>query len=85
MARRMKVGPKGQIVIPKDIRDKLGIKEFSEVLIDLIGTEVVISRSAPTSVSYTDFFTTTYAKKLKQKVGLKKVLDEEYERNLKMK
>ena len=55
MARRMKVGPKGQIVIPKDIRDKLGIKEFSEVLIDLIGKEVVISRSAPTSVSYTDF------------------------------
>ncbi|EQB66057.1 MAG: hypothetical protein AMDU3_IPLC00001G0223 [Thermoplasmatales archaeon I-plasma] len=85
MARRMKVGPKGQIVIPKDIRDKLGIKEFSEVLIVLRGTEVVISRSAPTSVSHTDFFTTTYAKKLKQKVDLKKVLDEEYERNLQMK
>ena len=51
MARRMKVGPKGQIVIPKDIRDKLGIKEFSEVLIDLRGTEVVVSRSAQTSVS----------------------------------
>ncbi len=78
----MKIGPKGQIVIPKDIRDKLGIKEFSEVLVDLRGSEVVISRSAPLSVSYTDFFTSTYAKKLKQKVDIKKILDEEYERNL---
>lgn len=78
----MKIGPKGQIVIPKDIRDKLGIKEFSEVLVDLRGSEVVISRSAPLSVSYTDFFTSTYAKKLKQRVDIKKILDEEYERNL---
>ena len=77
----MKIGPKGQIVIPKYIRDKLGMKEFSEVLVDLRGNEVVISRSAPISVSYMDFFTSTYAKKLTQKVDLKKILDEEYERN----
>ena len=82
MKRRIKIGPKGQIVIPKDIRDKLGIKEFSEVLIELRGTEVVISRSAPISASHADFFTSTYAKKLKQKVDVKKVMDEEYERNL---
>jgi len=69
----MKIGPKGQIVIPKDIRDKLGMKEFSEVLVDLRGNEVLISRSAPISVSYTDFFTSTYAKKLTQKVDIKKV------------
>ncbi|MCL4333845.1 MAG: AbrB/MazE/SpoVT family DNA-binding domain-containing protein [Candidatus Thermoplasmatota archaeon] len=78
----MKIGPKGQIVIPKDIRDKLGIKEFSEVLVDLRDNEVVIRRAAPLSVSYVDFFTSTYAKKLKQKVDIKRVLDEEYERNL---
>ena len=29
------VGPKGQVVIQKDIRDKIGIKEYSEVLIPL--------------------------------------------------
>ena len=78
----MKIGPKGQIVIPKDIRDKLGMKEFSEVLVDLRGNEVVISKSASISISYTDYFTSTYAKKLTQKVDLRKVLDEEYERNL---
>ena len=78
MAKRTKIGPKGQIVIPKAIRDKLSIKEYSEVLIDLRGKEVIISRLAPISASYTDFFISTYAKKLKRKVDLKRVLDDEY-------
>lgn len=78
MAKRTKIGPKGQIVIPKAIRDKLSIKEYSEVLIDLRGKEVIISRLAPISVSFTDFFISTYAKKLKRKVDHKRVLDDEY-------
>ena len=82
MERRVKIGPKGRIVIPKDIRDKLGIKEFSEVLVDVRDGEVVIRQTAPLSVSYADFFTSTYAKKLKQKVDIKRILDEEYEKNL---
>jgi AbrB family looped-hinge helix DNA binding protein len=82
MRKRVKIGPKGQIVIPRDFRDKLGIKAFCEVLMDLRGTEVVIRQSAPLSVPYADFFISTYAKKLRQKVDIKKILDEEYERNL---
>lgn len=78
----MKVGPKGQIVIPKEIRDKLGMKEFSEVLVDLKGEQVVISKAGPQSISYTEFFVSTYGRKLKQKVDLGKIMDEEYERNL---
>ena len=76
----MKIGPKGQLVIPKDIREKLGMKEFTEVLVDVRGDEVVISKSGPRSVSYTDFFTSTYAGKLTRKVDIKKVVEEEYER-----
>ena len=78
MAKRTKIGAKGQIVIPKAIRDKLSIKEYSEVLIDLRSKEVIISRLAPISVSFTDFFISTYVKKLKRKVDLKRVLDDEY-------
>ncbi len=78
----MRVGPKGQIVIPKEIRKKLGLNEYSEVLIDMKDHEVVISRAGPKSVSYTDFFISTYAKKLNRKVDISKVLDEEYERNI---
>ena len=31
MEKKTTVGPKGQIVIPKDIRDKIGIKEYSDL------------------------------------------------------
>ena len=82
MERRKKVGPKGQIVIPKDIRDKLGIKEHSEALIGLRGTEIVIRQIRPVSSSYAHYFSCTNAKKLKHKVNLKVLMDEEYKRNL---
>jgi AbrB family looped-hinge helix DNA binding protein len=35
MKLKTKVGPKGQIVIPKAIREKLGIKPSDTVLLDL--------------------------------------------------
>ena len=35
MKLKVKVGPKGQIVIPKHIRDSLGIKPSDIVLIDV--------------------------------------------------
>jgi len=31
---KMKVSPKGQVVIPKPLRDKFGIKEGEEVLVE---------------------------------------------------
>lgn len=75
-------GPKGQIVIPKEIREKPGIKEYSDVLVDVKEDMVVISRVRHQSVSYTDFYVSTHAKKLNQKVDLRKVMDGEYERNI---
>ena len=40
MEKKTTVGPKGQIFIPKDIRDKIGIKEYSEVIVDTIDDSV---------------------------------------------
>ncbi|MCP8308550.1 MAG: AbrB/MazE/SpoVT family DNA-binding domain-containing protein [archaeon] len=39
---KSKVGPKGQAVIPKEIRDMLGIKPGSEVIFEVKGDEVVV-------------------------------------------
>lgn len=39
-----KVGPKGQVVIPKSIRDRLGIEPGDEVLVEREGDEVRIRR-----------------------------------------
>jgi len=41
---KLKVGPKGQIVLPKIVRDGLGIKLRSNVLVDLRENELVIRR-----------------------------------------
>ena len=45
---RLKVGSKGQIVIPKLLRDKYGIKEGEEVIVDLRDEGILIRRK-PTS------------------------------------
>lgn len=82
MEKKTTVGPKGQVVIPKDIRDKIGIKEYSEVIVDIIDDSVIIKKLKPESVSYVDFYCTTYSKKINKKVDIKKLLEEQYERNV---
>lgn len=39
-----KVGAKGQVVIPKEIRDRLGIEPGDEVIFDTDGLEVQVRR-----------------------------------------
>lgn len=41
---KLKVGPKGQIVLPKIVRDKLGIKPRSYVIADLKEDEITLQR-----------------------------------------
>ncbi len=82
MEKKTKVGPKGQVVIPKDIRDKIGIKEYSEVIVDILDDSVIIKKLKPESVSYVDYYCTTYSRKLKTKVDIKKITEEQYERNI---
>jgi AbrB family looped-hinge helix DNA binding protein len=45
MKLRLKVGPKGQIVIPKILREKYGIKENDYVLVEVKDKEFVIIRA----------------------------------------
>lgn len=40
-----KVGPKGQVVIPKPIRDNLGIRPGDRVVVDQDGPEVRITKA----------------------------------------
>ena len=82
MEEKTTVGSDGQVVIPKDIRDKLGIKEHSEVIINIINDSIVIRKLKPESVSYVDYYISTYSKKLNRKVDLKEIVEEQYERNV---
>jgi AbrB family looped-hinge helix DNA binding protein len=72
------IGPKGQIVIPKEIRDQAGLAVGAEVTVELRGEEVVVRRPAPLTKSYLEYFSSTIAEKVKGKVDIERILEEEY-------
>jgi AbrB family looped-hinge helix DNA binding protein len=47
--KTMKVGPKGQVVIPKEVRDELGMKPGEEVVVHAAEGAAVVRRLSPPS------------------------------------
>jgi AbrB family looped-hinge helix DNA binding protein len=45
---KLRVGPKGQIILPKIVRDKLSIKPRSYVIVDLKEDELTLQRGLDT-------------------------------------
>ena len=76
MIIKRKVGPKGQVVIPKDVRDALNIKPGSEVFIEIIEKEIRISLSPDKKGFLKDFLGTP--EKLTEKIDFKKLYYEQY-------
>jgi len=72
------VGPKGQIVIPKRMRDTLGLKPGVGVILEIRDQEIVIKKPQ-VSGSYTEYYITTSVPKLKKEVNIKELLDQEVE------
>ena len=73
---RKNVGQKGQVVIPKQLRDAMGLKPGVEVILELRGDEIVISKPKIEG-SYTEYYTTTQTPKLKKLVNIKELIDQE--------
>ncbi|TKJ23880.1 MAG: AbrB/MazE/SpoVT family DNA-binding domain-containing protein [Promethearchaeota archaeon Loki_b32] len=76
MIIKRKVGPKGQVVIPKDVRDALNIKPGSEVYIEIIEKEIRISLPPDKEGFLKDFLETP--EKLTEKIDFKKLYYEQY-------
>ena len=70
------VGPKGQVLIPKRIRDALGLKPGVDVNIEVRGEEIVITKPRIEG-SYTEYYTSTNSPKLKELVDIKKIITQE--------
>ena len=73
---RKSVGPKGQIVIPKQLRDALGLKPGVEVVLEMKNDEIVISKPKIEG-NYTEYFISTSAPKLKKLVNIKEIIGQE--------
>ncbi len=41
---RKNIGPKGQVVIPKQLGDAMGLKSGVEVILEIRGDEIIISK-----------------------------------------
>jgi AbrB family looped-hinge helix DNA binding protein len=74
---RSKVGQKGQVVIPKEIRDKAGIRAGSEVVVEMSGDNVLIRRTSPPTKSYVDYYMSSYSKKIRREINIKKIIEAE--------
>lgn len=80
MQMKREVGQKGQIVLPKDVRDYLNIKPGSRIILEIRGTEVVL-KPERTADDFVDYFSKTL-KKPRRRISMrtiKKALEEEYD------
>lgn len=76
MADRRSVGPKGQVVIPEKIRRTLGMKPGSTVRFEARDGEVIIKPEISPE-EYVEYFSKTFAKKLRRQIDVKKLIEEE--------
>lgn len=73
------ISRKGQIVIPKDVRDYLGLKSGSEIVFEVKGREVVL-RPKASAKKFVEEFTNVKGKLKKLDIKrLKNILEMEYE------
>jgi AbrB family looped-hinge helix DNA binding protein len=70
------VGPKGQILIPKPMREAIGIKPGVDVVIELRDDEIVITKPK-VGGNYTEYYITASSPKLKSVINVKKLILEE--------
>ena len=70
------VGPKGQILIPKRMREAIGIKPGIDVILEIREGEIVISKPKIEG-NYTEYYTTTNSPKIKRPIKIKEIINEE--------
>ena len=63
-------------MIPKRVRDALALRPGVEVVIEVRGGEIVISKPKIDG-SYTEYYVSTHSPKLRERIDLKKIMAEE--------
>jgi len=78
MKLRRKIGQKGQIVIPKVVRESTGIKPGDEIVMEIREKEVVIKPGMDPE-EFVESFCSVTGNKLTKKVDLERLLEQEVE------
>lgn len=80
MQMKREVGEKGQIVLPKDIREYFNLKPGTRIIFEIRGNEVVL-RPERTGEEFVSYFCRT-SRKPKKKISakaIKKAIEEQYD------
>ena len=70
------VGPKGQVVIPKRMREAIGIRPGVEVTFEMRDNEIIITKPKIEG-NYTEYYSSTQVPKLKKHVNIKEIIEKE--------
>ncbi|MEM2320892.1 MAG: AbrB/MazE/SpoVT family DNA-binding domain-containing protein [Candidatus Bathyarchaeia archaeon] len=81
MEIRRKMSRKGQLVIPKIIREFLGVGPGDEVIMEVRGREILIKPKID-PVKFVEEFCSKRGKKLTKKIDLERMLEGEVEERL---
>ena len=76
MILKRTIGPKGQVVIPKDIRKHLGVEPGSEVIFEVREDEVVM-KPGKVPADIVDEYVSIVTSKLKNRIQLEQIIEEE--------
>ena len=76
MILKKKLGPKGQLLIPKDVRNFIGIKPGGTVILEVIDDYIKIKANDLQNNFLTEF--TKSHKKFKKKKDIEKIIEEQY-------
>ena len=78
MVRIRIVGKKGQVTIPKDIREKFGIKEGTKIIFEVRGDEIIL-KPEKSGKDFVEDWCSIVKKKSSRPIDLKKLKEEYYE------
>jgi len=78
MIIRREIGEKGQVVIPKDIREFLDLKTREKVVFEIRGNEIILKKEQNPEEFLKDFLNVPKLKKKMTIKKLKKVYEEQY-------
>ena len=77
MKIRRTLSEKGQVVIPKNIREYLGLKPGSEIVFEIRGREVILKQGKDPKKFVDEFC--NVPKKLRKKINVKRLLEKQIE------
>lgn len=80
MIIRREIGEKGQVVIPKDIREFLGLKEREEIVFEVRGEEVVLKKKRDPKEILKEFLDVPKIKRGKKTI--KEMILEQYDEEI---